>query len=214
MPRGRGERHARAVPEDAGLHFIRHCWVHDGAVPEAAHPLLEAVHGIPPTHGGHLRARGLPAREALEVRTETIGLSLADEVDEGVAKVELEAEVDGQVHEVVAPAEALCVQQVQHAVAREAVREIPQHDRGLGVVVALLLFIAAAACVACLPARPRAGKGGPSGRVSFSAAGTADGSGTLMSPPCAASSCTGVALCHMPGTMNGSGMLMSPLAAA
>eukprot|EP00406_Dinophysis_acuminata_P025176 CAMPEP_0179331606 /NCGR_PEP_ID=MMETSP0797-20121207/64280_1 /TAXON_ID=47934 /ORGANISM="Dinophysis acuminata, Strain DAEP01" /LENGTH=192 /DNA_ID=CAMNT_0021044399 /DNA_START=113 /DNA_END=689 /DNA_ORIENTATION=- len=109
--RRKGDLHA--AREDRGLALVRHCGVHDRAVPVALHVGLEALAGAAPAHAAHLLARADPVPVAVELRPQYTHDRRADQVHEGVAHAGPASEVDRQVDEVVEPGEAFRIQHVQ-----------------------------------------------------------------------------------------------------
>mmetsp|Transcript_30473 Transcript_30473/g.77586 ORF Transcript_30473/g.77586 Transcript_30473/m.77586 type:complete len:257 (-) Transcript_30473:251-1021(-) len=125
-----GKRGAHAVHEDARLELLGDAGVHHRAVPPLLNVRPEALEGSAPAHLAHLGGRQHPARVPVKRRPEVADHRGVHEVQEGVAETRLPLEVNGQVHEVVLPGEALCVKHLEEHLARVVVRQVPQHDRG------------------------------------------------------------------------------------
>mmetsp|Transcript_13696 Transcript_13696/g.30423 ORF Transcript_13696/g.30423 Transcript_13696/m.30423 type:complete len:387 (-) Transcript_13696:403-1563(-) len=128
LRRGR-ENCALTAFKDDGPVLIRHCVVHNRAVPVALHMSLEALVRVAPAYSADLPTGQHPIGESMEALPEARHNRRFHEVHERVAQASPGLEVDGQVDEVVEPLEAHSIEHRQEHLAIVIVRQVPEHHR-------------------------------------------------------------------------------------
>mmetsp|Transcript_34604 Transcript_34604/g.98473 ORF Transcript_34604/g.98473 Transcript_34604/m.98473 type:complete len:311 (-) Transcript_34604:262-1194(-) len=90
---------------------------------------LDALQSIAPVHIADLVAHQAPVGEALEVVAEALRLLSRQEINEGVAKARLPMVVHRQIHQGVAAAETMLIQEVKQHRSGVVVRDVAHHHR-------------------------------------------------------------------------------------
>mmetsp|Transcript_9428 Transcript_9428/g.27851 ORF Transcript_9428/g.27851 Transcript_9428/m.27851 type:complete len:375 (+) Transcript_9428:178-1302(+) len=129
---GQWKRNSLAVPEDHGLVLLWHCRVHHWAVPVPLDVLIQALVRVRPRDLADLGTVKEPPREALKGLHEAQRVLMGQEVDKCVAKINAIPKVHGQVDEVIICLELVLIQESQQHPLSIPVRNVPEHNRGLG----------------------------------------------------------------------------------
>mmetsp|Transcript_135047 Transcript_135047/g.349937 ORF Transcript_135047/g.349937 Transcript_135047/m.349937 type:complete len:236 (-) Transcript_135047:830-1537(-) len=126
LPGGGGELDRHPVHQHQRLALLWHGLVHHRAVPVPLNVCLEALLlRSAPAHHAALSTRDRPTPEAAEVLAHPLPDLMPDQVHKCEAKPGLSLVVTRHVEEIVAPCEALGVQQLHQHSARVIVRDVP-----------------------------------------------------------------------------------------
>mmetsp|Transcript_67348 Transcript_67348/g.206260 ORF Transcript_67348/g.206260 Transcript_67348/m.206260 type:complete len:238 (+) Transcript_67348:276-989(+) len=133
-PAGPRERDPDALGEEARLELVSHVRVHDGAVPVALHVRLQSLVAVAPSDPANLAGPQPPLRIRIEAALEPRHQRWVDQVHERIPEPASSGEVNRQVHEIIAPSEALVVEQPHEHVARVVVGQVPHHERRAAIL--------------------------------------------------------------------------------
>mmetsp|Transcript_67349 Transcript_67349/g.206264 ORF Transcript_67349/g.206264 Transcript_67349/m.206264 type:complete len:243 (+) Transcript_67349:276-1004(+) len=133
-PAGPRERDPDALGEEARLELVSHVRVHDGAVPVALHVRLQSLVAVAPSNLANLVGPHPPLRVRAEATLEPRHQRRVDQVHERIPEPASSGEVNRQVHEIIAPSEALVVEQPHEHVARVVVGQVPHHERRAAIL--------------------------------------------------------------------------------